>query len=130
MAETKYIVINDSSISRYIIKQTIKKIDPGAQMELFESGGEGLEFIEKNRLSDQWTILVRAKLPNMSGLDFIEAGKKIDPNFSLCRTILMYPSNGLAPAEEDELATLQEKHPSVIAYYNQVSVEELSKVLK
>ena len=105
----KILIVDDSGVQRKMIGQIVK--NAGFQNELLEAedGAKAIEALVGN-LGDIAVVLCDWNMPNMSGLEFIEAVAKVDAVKDT--PIIMVTTEGT----EEKIAEAKAANPSLAGY--------------
>lgn len=100
------VLIDDDEINNYIISRLFKRLNLSEQVTIFRNGREGLNFIQSlsNQSEFPEVIFLDIKMPIMTGVEFLEALKKLSLNFSNVKIIVI--SNSIHPDEFSQLKPL------------------------
>ena len=71
----RYLLVDDDTIFNYLHTEVIKAVDNSAQIDLFNSSTEGLEFL-KDALEDKHPIpnflFLDIRMPEMDGFEYLD----------------------------------------------------------
>lgn len=98
MSLKNYVVIDDDPTNNLICEFVIKKKVPGAEVGIYNDPEAGLSFVEKLETSTEnesfpIVLFLDINMPSMTGWEFLDAFKKIDPEIQKRFRIYMLSSS-------------------------------------
>ncbi|MHA1656552.1 MAG: response regulator [Candidatus Heimdallarchaeota archaeon] len=105
----KILVVDDSGVQRKMIIQIIRKAGFENETLEAEDGNKGIEVLASN-FQDVGLVLCDWNMPNMSGLEFIQAVAKVPPVASI--PIVMVTTEGT----EEKIAEAKAANPNLAGY--------------